>query len=50
MSKRSDIISSSASLTMNLFRKGLLHGAGYDTDKLKNRPLMMVSLDTEEQR
>ena len=43
MSKRSDIISSSASPTMNLFRKGLLHGAGYDTDKLKTRPLIAVA-------
>ena len=43
MSKRSDIISSSASLTMNLFRKGLLHGAGYDTDKLKSRPLIAIA-------
>jgi dihydroxy-acid dehydratase len=43
MSKRSDIISSSPSLTMNLFRKGLLHGAGYDTDKLKDRPLIAIA-------
>jgi dihydroxy-acid dehydratase len=43
MSKRSDIISSSPSLTMNLFRKGLLHGAGYDTDKLKTRPLIAIA-------
>jgi dihydroxy-acid dehydratase len=43
MSKRSDIISNSASPLMNLFRKGLLHGAGYDTDKLKSRPLIAIA-------
>ncbi len=43
MKKRSDIISSSASPVMNLFRKGLLHGAGYDTQKLKNRPLIAIA-------
>jgi dihydroxy-acid dehydratase len=43
MSKRSDIISNSANPLMNLFRKGLLHGAGYDTDKLKTRPLIAIA-------
>jgi dihydroxy-acid dehydratase len=43
MSKRSDVISSSASPLMNLFRKGLLHGAGYDTDKLGSRPLIAIA-------
>jgi dihydroxy-acid dehydratase len=43
MSKRSDIISNSASPLMNLFRKGLLHGAGVDTDKLKTRPLIAIA-------
>ena len=43
MSKRSDIISNSASPLMNLFRKGLLHGAGYDTDQLKERPLIAIA-------
>src|SRR5512135_3436818 len=43
MSKRSDIISNSPSPLMNLFRKGLLHGAGYDTDKLRTRPLIAVA-------
>ena len=43
MTKRSDIISNSASPLMNLFRKGLLHGAGYDTDKLKSRPLIAIA-------
>lgn len=42
-SKRSDIISNSASPMMNLFRKGLLHGAGYDTSKLKTRPLVAIA-------
>jgi len=41
--KRSDIISNSASPMMNLFRKGLLHGAGFDTDKLKTRPLIAIA-------
>ena len=43
MSKRSDIISGSASPLMNQFRKGLLHGAGFDTDKLKSRPLIAIA-------
>ena len=43
MSKRSDIISGSASPLMNQFRKGLLHGAGFDTDKLKGRPLIAIA-------
>jgi dihydroxy-acid dehydratase len=41
--KRSDIISSSASPVMNLFRKGLLHGAGFNTDKLRTRPLIAIA-------
>jgi dihydroxy-acid dehydratase len=41
--KRSDIISNSASPMMNLFRKGLLHGAGLNTDKLKTRPLIAIA-------
>ncbi len=43
MKKRSDIISSSPSPVMNLFRKGLLHGAGYDTEGLKERPLIAIA-------
>jgi dihydroxy-acid dehydratase len=43
MGKRSDIISNSPSPLMNLFRKGLLHGAGYDTDKLRDRPLIAIA-------
>ena len=43
MSKRSDIISNSASPIMNMFRQGLLHGAGYDTSKLKERPLIAIA-------
>lgn len=43
MSKRSDIISNSASPIMNMFRTGLLHGAGYDTAKLKTRPLIAIA-------
>jgi dihydroxy-acid dehydratase len=41
--KRSDIISSSPSAVMNLFRRGLLHGAGFDTDKLRTRPLIAIA-------
>ena len=41
--KRSDIISSSPSMMMNLFRKGLLHGAGFNTDKLRTRPLIAIA-------
>ena len=41
--KRSDIISNSASPMMNLFRKGLLHGAGFNTDKLRTRPLIAIA-------
>lgn len=43
MSKRSDIISNSASPLMNAFRTGLLHGAGFDTAKLKTRPLIAIA-------
>ena len=43
MKKRSDIISSSPSMMMNLFRKGLLHGAGFNTDKLRTRPLIAIA-------
>lgn len=43
MKKRSDIISSSPSPVMNIFRKGLLHGAGYDTESLKERPLIAIA-------
>jgi dihydroxy-acid dehydratase len=42
-SKRSDIISRSPSVMMNLFRRGLLHGAGFDTDKLQARPLIAIA-------
>jgi dihydroxy-acid dehydratase len=42
-SKRSDIISASASPLMNMFRKGLMHGAGYNTDRIKNRPLIAIA-------
>jgi len=43
MTKRSDIISGSASPVMNMFRKGLLHGAGYSTDRIKKRPLIAIA-------
>jgi len=43
MARRSDIISNSASPMMNLFRKGLLHGAGINTDKLRTRPLIAIA-------
>jgi len=41
--KRSDIISASASPLMNMFRKGLLHGAGYSTDRISKRPLIAIA-------
>jgi dihydroxy-acid dehydratase len=41
--KNSDIIHSSASIAMNLFRKGLMHGAGYNTERLKERPLIAIA-------
>lgn len=41
--KRSDIISASPSPVMNMFRKGLMHGAGYDTDAIKKRPLIAIA-------
>lgn len=41
--KRSDIIHSSASLEMNLFREGLLKGAGYRAETLKKRPLIAIA-------
>ncbi|MFV0478485.1 MAG: dihydroxy-acid dehydratase [Parahaliea sp.] len=43
MKKRSDIISASASPVMNMFRKGLLHGAGYNTDGFQKRPLIAIA-------
>ncbi|MEK7346308.1 MAG: dihydroxy-acid dehydratase [Pseudomonadota bacterium] len=43
MSKRSDILSNSASPLMNMFRKGLLHGAGIDAEQLKTRPLIAIA-------
>ena len=41
--KRSDIISNSPSPIMNLFRTGLLHGAGYNTRRLARRPLIAIA-------
>jgi dihydroxy-acid dehydratase len=41
--KRSDIISTSPSPVMNLFRTGLLHGAGYNTQRLAKRPLIAIA-------
>ncbi len=41
--KNSDIIHSSASVAMNMFRQGLLHGAGYNTERLKKRPLIAIA-------
>ncbi len=43
MSKRSDIISNSASPIMNLFRTGLLHGAGISAERIKTRPLIAIA-------
>ncbi|RLQ22286.1 dihydroxy-acid dehydratase [Seongchinamella sediminis] len=41
--KRSDIISHSPSPIMNMFRSGLLHGAGYSTQRLAKRPLIAIA-------
>lgn len=43
MIKKSDIIHAHPNPMMNLFRKGLLHGAGYNTDRLKKRPLIAIA-------
>lgn len=43
--KRGDIITASASPLMNMFRKGLLHGAGYSTDRISKRPLIAMAHD-----
>ena len=41
--KRSDIISSSPSPVMNMFRQGLLHGAGYSSERIASRPLIAIA-------
>ncbi|MGD9942334.1 MAG: dihydroxy-acid dehydratase [Burkholderiaceae bacterium] len=41
--KNSDILTQSPSEVMNRFRKGLLHGAGYDVGQLKKRPLIAIA-------
>ena len=41
--KRSDIISNSPSVMMNLFRTGLLHGAGISAERIKTRPLIAIA-------
>ena len=41
--KRSDIISNSASPVMNMFRTGLLHGAGISAERIKTRPLIAIA-------
>lgn len=43
MTKRSDIISNSPSPMMNLFRTGLLHGAGISAERIKTRPLIAIA-------
>ncbi|SDT94320.1 dihydroxy-acid dehydratase [Pseudomonas pohangensis] len=43
MSKRSDIISNSESPLMNVFRSGLLHGAGINAERIKKRPLIAIA-------
>ncbi len=42
-SKRSDIISNSPSPILNMFRAGLLQGAGYSTRRLAHRPLIAIA-------
>ena len=41
--KRSDILSNSASPVMNMFRTGLLHGAGISAMRIKTRPLIAIA-------
>ncbi|RRJ83273.1 dihydroxy-acid dehydratase [Aestuariirhabdus litorea] len=41
--KNSDIIHSSPNQLVNAFRKGLMSGAGYDTDNLKKKPLIAIA-------
>ncbi len=41
--KNSDIIHSSPNELMNLFRHGLMRGAGYDTNDLKKKPLIAIA-------
>jgi dihydroxyacid dehydratase/phosphogluconate dehydratase len=41
--KPSDILTNSASDVMNRVRMRLLHGAGYNTDRLKTRPLIAIA-------
>jgi dihydroxy-acid dehydratase len=41
--KKSDIIYSSPNHIVNTFRKGLVRGAGVDTDLLKHRPLIAIA-------
>ena len=43
--KRSDIISNSPSPIMNLFRTGLLHGAGYSTQRLRQAAEWILGFD-----
>lgn len=41
--KNSDLIHSSPSIAMNVFRQGLLKGAGYNTERMKSRPLIAIA-------
>lgn len=41
--KNSDIIFSSPSIEMNVFRQGVLKGAGYNADRIKKRPLIAIA-------
>lgn len=43
INKRSDIISNSPSAMMNMFRTGLLHGAGISAERIKTRPLIAIA-------
>ncbi len=43
MKKRSDILSNSPSAMMNMFRTGLLHGAGISAERIKTRPLIAIA-------
>ncbi len=41
--KNSDILFSNASEVANVFRSGIMKGAGYETERLKKRPLIAIA-------
>jgi len=41
--KNSDILCSSISPAINILHQGVMHGAGYNTERLKSRPLIAIA-------